>query len=123
MKKLLSLFLAVCLISGCSVMGGTKQKLTVMSNVDGADVYINGQKVGVTNSTFKVKRNQEAQIMAKKEGYKTGYAYTSTQLSKLGVVDLVAGCVILIPFIGLAFPGAHKLSHTNLVVEMEKEAA
>ncbi|ACC98329.1 lipoprotein, putative [Elusimicrobium minutum Pei191] len=121
MKKIISFLLCAALLTGCSAFGGSKQKLTVMTNVSEAEIYINGEKKGTGTTTVKVKRNQDVQIMAKKEGYKTDYRHIGTTLSTLGVLDLIGGCLILIPFIGLAFPGAHELNQSNIALDLEKE--
>ncbi len=42
-------------------------------------------------------------------------------MSTTGILDLIGGCVLLIPFFGLLFPGAHELDENNISIVMEKE--
>lgn len=70
--RLMVLGCAVLLTTGCaSVIKGTDQVLTFNSDVDGAQVFLDGVSVGVTPLSTKVKKNSKSTVMVKKEGYKT----------------------------------------------------
>ena len=71
-RGLLKLCLASSLVlAGCaSVLSGKKQNINVDSNVQGASVYINGVKVGVTPFSGQIDRTQTANLRVSKEGYR-----------------------------------------------------
>ena len=64
MTKLISVLLSIILLSGCSLFSGSKQNLTVMSNVEDAEIFINGQRAGVGTVNTRVKKNKNVQVMA-----------------------------------------------------------
>ncbi len=59
--------------------------------------------------------------MVKKDGYHPGMREVDTEMSMTGVLDIIGGCIFLLPFIGLAFPGARSLDQNNVSVLLEKE--
>jgi hypothetical protein len=59
--------------------------------------------------------------MAKKEGWIPVTRNIGTTMSTTGILDLIGGCIILIPFFGLLFPGAHELDENNVSLLMERE--
>lgn len=72
MKSLLKLG-AVALVafaaSGCAtIVKGTTQSVSVNSNVDGADVFLDGMKIGTTPYSGLIAKNK-GQLMVKKDGY------------------------------------------------------
>ena len=74
---------------------------------------------GTANAS--VKRNENAQIMAKKSGYITVQRSIGKSLNTTGILDIVGGVLILIPLFGLLAPGAYSLDETNLTIPMLKE--
>jgi uncharacterized protein YceK len=59
-------------ISGCAtVISGTTQTLTFNSEPSGAEVYLDGARVGTTPVSLSVKKNKKDSVMIQKEGYKT----------------------------------------------------
>jgi hypothetical protein len=52
--------------------------------------------------------------MAKKDGYHPVTREIGTEMSFLGMLDIIGGCFFLLPFIGLAFPGSHQLDQNNV---------
>lgn len=70
--------LAAVLAAGCAtIVKGAKQSITVSSNVDGAEVYLDGEKIGTTPYAGPVSKNKGT-LMVQKPGYKT----TTVSLSK-----------------------------------------
>jgi uncharacterized protein YceK len=64
--------LVVLTLSGCAtVISGTTQTLTFNSEPKGADVYLDGARVGTTPVSLSVKKNKKDAFMIQKEGYKT----------------------------------------------------
>ena len=64
--------LASLTISGCAtVISGTTQTLTFNSEPSGAEVYLDGARIGSTPVSLSVKKNEKDTVMIQKEGYKT----------------------------------------------------
>lgn len=62
-------------------------------------------------------------IEVKKAGYKSYFHRTnSIKLSSLGLADAIAGSVILLPLLGLMFPGAWEQDPSVLGVSLEPRA-
>ena len=59
------LFFASC----SSVVNGTKQMVSIDSNVKGAEVNVDGHNVGKTPFSGKIKRGSDTMVTIKKEGY------------------------------------------------------
>jgi hypothetical protein len=74
-KKLVKLFAAVFCVAflmGCAtIVRGSSQTITINSNVDGAIVEMNGQQVGVTPFSGKLKKGKERVFRISKPGYTT----------------------------------------------------
>ncbi len=118
MTKLMSVLLSIILLSGCSLFSSSKQDLTVMSNVPDAEIFINGQRVGVGNIETRVKKNKNVQVMARREGYYPAYYNVDTRWSTTGTLDLIGGFLLIVPFLGLLSPASHKLDSSNVAVEL-----
>jgi len=77
--------------------------------------------MGSGHVTTRVPRNENLSVMAKKEGWIPVTRNIGTTMSTTGTLDLIGGCIILIPFFGLLFPGAHELDENNVSLLMERE--
>ena len=100
---------------------GSQQSISVTASEPDADIFINGQLIGKGNVETMVPRNQNVSLMVKKDGYYPATRNIGTNLSMAGVLDMIGGCIILIPFIGLAAPGAKELSQNNISLSLQKE--
>ena len=61
---------SVIMFSGCAGMfSGSTQQLTIKSNVDGANVELNGRTIGQTPMTAMIEKNKDLLVTLKKEGY------------------------------------------------------
>jgi uncharacterized protein YceK len=70
----------ILVLAGCAtVFKGTKQSVTINSNVDGAEIFLDGEKVGVTPFSGKIKKDK-SMIILKKEGYKDQALALNTRL-------------------------------------------
>lgn len=120
MKQILVALLIVSVtITGCSMFASSRQTISIMSNVPETEMYVNGSLVGQGFAvTTSVQRNKNVQIMAKANGYYTTYYNINTEMSTTGILDIIGGVCFLIPFIGLAFPGAKTLSMNNVAVNL-----
>ncbi len=107
--------------TGCSMVAPSKQKSRVSATEPDAKVYINGEYVGSGNVQTRVNRNQSISIMVKKDGYYPATREIGTQMSMTGILDIIGGCIFILPFIGLAFPGARELDQSNISIILDKQ--
>ena len=95
MKKrslaVLGAFSAMVLAYGCaSIVSGTSQTITITSNVDGAGIYLDGQQVGTTPFTGKVKKNKES-LRVEQAGFRTGTITLSKTLDAMFWGNIIIG--------------------------------
>lgn len=118
--KTITLLLVIIQVgSGCSFLASSNQKITIMSNVPDADVYVNAKKIGTGNLSTVVKRESGTQIMLTKEGYQSAYYTLDRELRTIGYIDIGAGAFLLLPFLGLLSPGAYTLYPKNVVLDLQ----
>lgn len=107
--------------SGCSMVVPGKQRFSVTASESDAKIYVNGDYAGKGNVQTRVPRNHDVSVLVKKEGYLPVSKSIGTDFSITGILDIVGGCIILIPWLGLLFPGARSLEQTNVAVVLEKD--
>lgn len=107
--------------SGCSMVVPGKQRFSVTASESDAKIYVNGDYAGKGNVQTRVPRNRDVSVLVKKEGYLPVSKSIGTDFSITGILDIVGGCIILIPWLGLLFPGARSLEQTNVAVVLEKD--
>lgn len=127
--KIVKVFVSVLLISliailqsGCSSFAGSRQPFSVTASEQDAKIYINGDLVGTGNVKTTVPKDKSVSVMVKKEGYYPATREVGTKMSFIGILDIIGGCIFLIPLIGLAFPGSHELDQSNVSIVIEKAA-
>jgi hypothetical protein len=98
-----------------------KQRFSVTASESDAKIYVNGDYAGKGNVQTRVPRNHDVSVLVKKEGYLPVSKSIGTDFSITGILDIVGGCIILIPWLGLLFPGARSLEQTNVAVVLEKD--
>ena len=117
--KAVSLVLAVCITtSGCSAFRSSTQTISVTTDQADAEIYINGTLAGKGTAHMPVKRNQNVLVLAKKDGYIPISRSIGKGFSTTGVLDLIGGFLIVIPFFGLMAPGAYSLDEENISIMM-----
>jgi hypothetical protein len=96
----------------------SRQPFSVTTNVSDAQIFINGEFIGNGNIKTSVPRSQSVSVMAKKDGYYPATRDIGSKMSQIGILDIIGGCIFLLPFIGLAFPGSHEtdLNSVSLVL-------
>lgn len=117
-----TLVVSLLMLQGCSMFAGSTQRFSVNTSEPDAQIFINGEFAGTGSVTREVKRDQTVSVMAKKDGYYPVTRDVGIQMSSTGVLDIVGGCIFLLPFIGLAFPGSHSLNMDSVSLVMEKAA-
>lgn len=104
--RIFSLVVIACYMAGCSLFGPTKQSIDVRSNPPEAQVLVNGKPMGITPLRFDVDRRDDMLLEIQKSGYHREYRKSSSNLSGLGLLDVVSGFFWLIPFVGLTSSAA-----------------
>jgi len=73
MKKVLLIVLVLTMlfvVSGCAtVLKGSKQSVSIDSNPAGAEVFVDGSRVGTTPVAVDLKKNKHSSIKVIKDGY------------------------------------------------------
>jgi len=114
----LSIISALIFCTSCAtVISGTKQSITFESSPSGAAVYLDGERVGVTPFTDKLKKNKYSSFRVELDGYET----VSRTLGK--DVDLVALLSIFwdLGTTDLATGSAWKYDRNSYYIELQKK--
>jgi len=115
-----TIFVYLVLMVNCAaILSGGRGKVKATSNPDGAEVYVNGEKMGQTPVTLRLKTKGEYSIEIKKDGYKS---QTFKVTNKVGagwiVLDVIFG---LVPVIVDAATGSwYVFNEKNFNAELEK---
>ncbi|MBR2357704.1 MAG: hypothetical protein IKA65_06750 [Lentisphaeria bacterium] len=115
MKKILKFLVSIILlisVSGCSLFAPHTQPITITGEPAGALVVVNGQPM-TAPATIKVPKNKQVSLTVTKKGYYPFFIHSGYTLSTLGILDVIGGFFILVPFIGLAAPGAWTLDQDH----------
>lgn len=99
-------------ISGCSLFVPHSQHITINGKPANAEIVVNGRHY-TSPATVMVKRNKNVNIIVSKNGYSTYTAQSGHSLSTWGILDVIGGACVLVPFLGLLSPGAYELDHDN----------
>lgn len=91
MKKLTLFGVLVLFVSACATLvSGTKQVITINSNVVGAEVYMDGLLIGKTPFMGEVPKGKKT-LLIKKDGYKDYNASLSTSLEPMFWGNIIIG--------------------------------
>lgn len=90
---------------GCSLFVGSKQPVAINATDPDAELFVDGAPVGRGTATVDLKRNRSHAILAKTEDGRSATANIGTQISTTGVLDIVGGLILLVPFLGVVAPG------------------
>lgn len=120
-KNLIYMLMMTLFLCSCSMFNWSRTPLRVMTSESDARIYVNGEYLGNGSVHTRVPRHTDVSILAQKDGFYPVQREVTYRLGGVGIVDLVFGCVFLIPLIGLAFPGAYVLDQENVSIIMEKK--
>jgi hypothetical protein len=123
-RKCVATALAVTLLpplAGCSAFRSFNQTVQIDCAQLGVQLEVNGNPHACP-AAVPVRRNRPVDVRASKEGYPTQQRMVKFQISTTGVLDLAGGLIILVPAIGLAFPGAFDLDTTRLYFDLRQPA-
>lgn len=120
-KNIIYVLMMGIFLSSCSMFNWTRTPLNVMTSEHDAKIYINGEYMGEGHVQTRVPRHTDISILVKKDGFLPAQRDLTYRLGTLGTIDVLFGCVLLIPFIGVAFPGAYVLDQENVSIVLEKK--
>ncbi|MDQ3516662.1 MAG: hypothetical protein M3403_07835 [Gemmatimonadota bacterium] len=118
---LIALAAAIPVASGCSAFQPRTQRVTIIPSDPTAQVYLNNDPVGSGRTTIELERNKSYAISAR-NGTSMGSATIGRRVSGTGVLDIVGGCVFLVPFVGCFTPGFWELDKTTVSVPVAPTA-
>lgn len=80
-------------VAGCAtILSGTSQTISVNSNVDGAEVYLDGSLLGTTPLTATVQRpKQDGTLRVEAEGYRSYQQVWSKTINTMFWVNILSG--------------------------------
>jgi hypothetical protein len=125
MRKYKALVLLVAIaaqltVSSCAtVFTGSRQTVTIDSNVEGASVQVAGMNYGTTPATVRLKKGFNGEtVIVKKEGYKTAVLQPPTTFNPVSVINLFN---VLFWAIDIATGAIMKYDTNYFEVQLEKD--
>jgi hypothetical protein len=88
-----TLVLGFTLVGCATIISGSDQLLTVNSNVQGAEVYLNDQMLGTTPLSVSVKRGQEGILRVQAEGHQPYQVALNRDINTVFFVNILSGGV------------------------------
>lgn len=116
-----SMILISSTVTGCSLFSPHYEDITVYSSEPAAEIFINGDLVGKGKGTKSVLRDKDVTVMAKLAGYQPATEQIRPRFSTTGVLDMVGGILILVPFLGALSPGFWQHEQTQITLVLTKE--
>ena len=131
MKKNQITKLIVCTIvfslTGCAMFTPSRQRISVSTNMPGAEIIVNGENLGKVGTVqTKVKRNKQVDIVAYKKGYLPAHKTIGKHQNIQAIADAaVCGLGLIIWAIpwcisAFAMPGAWSLDETDVTLYLQK---
>ena len=112
----------LCPVVACSTFGSRYQAVRVSSDPSGAEVFVDGGLLGVTPLKARMRRNQDLILEVRKPGYDTGFRELDAgKPSTLGMLDMIGGCIILIPFFGMLSDAAWDYEPSTFIVHLDED--
>ncbi len=114
--------LVVLTTNGCSLFAPKSETVSVNSEPQGAQVYVNNTLKGTTPCSVSVPC-KGADIVVKKDGYNTQVYTIGHSLGTCGILDIVGTVMFLVPVFGLLSDGAYTLDQHTIHAPLTKKAA
>jgi hypothetical protein len=108
--------LAAIQVSSCSLFVSSMQPVAITASDPTAQIFVDGSPVGTGTVTQDLKRDRGHAFMAKTSDNRAGTATIGTKISTTGVLDIVGGFFLLVPFIGLVSPGFWSLDTDQVAI-------
>src|SRR5688500_18551177 len=94
----------VACASGCSLFVGPTQSVTIRASDPNAKILVDGQEVGTGTVAVGLDRRRMHTVVATSPTG-SGAATINKRISGLGVIDVIGGCFLLVPFLGVLGAG------------------
>lgn len=121
MLRKLTIIPALLSLTACSLAGPATQSVSIVPSDPNAEVYVDGNLVGRGPQTVNLTRKSTHSVLAKC-GSSAGAATIGRELSSDGVLDIIGGILIVVPFIGLLAPGSYDLMPNPISVPVPNAA-
>ena len=108
-----------CLGTGCSFVAPKTQTFSVMAEPATAKISLDGRTIS-SGRSLEVERGKDLTVLVTAPGFYPESRRIGRTLSKSGIIDGIAGCIFLFPWLGLISDGAWELEKDHLYVELQK---
>lgn len=88
---LLSMTFAIFSNSCATIVKGPTQKVTIDSNVPGADIYLNNKRIGQTPYTGPIPRGSDTTIVVSKPGYRNKTVTLNSSVEPIFFGNIICG--------------------------------
>lgn len=109
--------LAFCLQAGCSFMEPATQTITILASDPAAEISVDGRPVGRGTAVVNLPRKRSHTVVAQVDE-RAASATIDRRVSTIGMLDLVGGFVLLVPWIGVLAPGFWTLDPESVIVTL-----
>ncbi len=112
--------IAACFsVTSCSLFSSSTQTIRIETNSPQCVIKADGETVGGgTTATAKLKKNKTHVITAQ-HGNKRGMAVVESSLSTTGILDIIGGIWLIVPFLGFLSKGAWELEPEAVTIELD----
>jgi hypothetical protein len=107
---------------GCSAFVPHTQRVVITPSHPDATVSVDGEVVGKGRQVMKLRRDERHRVIAEYRG-RQGAEAINKKISGTGVLDIIGGCLFLVPLIGIITPGFWDLEPTEVNVIIPEPAA
>jgi len=102
-----------------TLFGSCRQDYTVLADDSRAEIYFDGKMVGTGRATVNLYApNSDGFLSTVKLGNRAEYHKSVCGLSSWGIADVAAGSILVVPLLGLMFPGAYEQHPNNAIVRI-----
>jgi hypothetical protein len=108
----------MCLTQGCSLFVSRHQAVTITASDPNGRIIVDGAEVGTGSATPMLDRTRSHGVLVKTADGRNGAAAIGKRISTTGVLDIVGGCIFLVPFLGVFGPGFWELDPEQVVVSV-----
>lgn len=120
------LLLVVTLLSGpvgCSLFVGSNQTVRIEASDPEARLFVDGQQVGTGSAVVPLRRNKTHSVRAESPDGQVAQARIRKEISTTGILDIIGGIFLLVPFLGALAPGFWHLDPDYLFLKITPEEA
>ncbi|HMQ15815.1 MAG TPA: hypothetical protein PKC49_07555 [Phycisphaerae bacterium] len=107
---------------GCSLFVPRTQPVTITASDPEATIYVDGVERGKGTVSLQLDRDRTYGVLAQ-SGNRSGSAHIGRKISGTGILDLVGGFFLLVPFLGLLGPGFWDLDPDKVVIAIPSGAS